>query len=117
LWLEIYPQAILAADAGETVINDREKAFENAWDTRDATAMAKLITDDYVMITRRGAMGGGKAFIEQFKNGGYADRDPKDSFPNAIWSFAFTAPAQQWSRLAGTEPLPSREGRARRALN
>jgi hypothetical protein len=78
------PISAVGADARESQILERERAFESAWNKRDPQAMGCLITDDFVIITRTLRFVDRKAFLAGLKAGDFSvnERDqgpsPKD---------------------------------------
>jgi ketosteroid isomerase-like protein len=69
-----------AADP-QAQISAREQSFKNAWDKRDAGAMADIITPDFLMITRAGGAIARKQFLDGLASGAYSTRELESSFP------------------------------------
>jgi len=75
---------LIAADSRDSQIVDREKAFGDAWEKRDPQAMARVITDDFLIVTRASTIMDRKQFLDGLKGGSFSqnNRDrvqmPKD---------------------------------------
>ena len=62
----------LAADSPDAEILRAEENFAAAWNKRDADAMAKLITDDFIQIARTNNLYTRQKFLDGLKAGQYS---------------------------------------------
>lgn len=75
---------LIAVDSRDSQIIDRERAFGDAWEKRDPQEMAKVITEDFVIVTRTTTIMNRKEFLDGLKGGSFSQnsRDkvqiPKD---------------------------------------
>src|SRR5579884_523354 len=76
---------LIAADARDSQIVNRERAFGDAWEKRDPQAMAKVITDNFVIVTRATTIMDRKQFLDGLKGGSFSQNSrDKDQMPKDL---------------------------------
>ena len=70
-----------AADPRETKITAAEASFGKCWDARDTECLARLVTDDFVQITRTARLMDKASSLEGMKTGIHSRRDPNTPAP------------------------------------
>jgi hypothetical protein len=61
-----------AVDPRDAQTAAAEKSFGKCWDTRDTECLSRLVTDDFVQITRTATMTDKAGFLEGIKAGKYS---------------------------------------------
>jgi hypothetical protein len=75
--MRLFPILILgllayAADPREPAIDAAGTSFVHCWDTRDTECLSKLVTDDFVLVTRNGKLMDKAGFLDGMKAGRYS---------------------------------------------
>ena len=82
-FLPILMLALLAdaADPREAQVAAASTSFGKCWNTRDTECLSKLVTDDFVQITRTARLVDKAGFLEGMKSGNYSQGDPNAPAP------------------------------------